>query len=38
MVKKTPFKYPTERYPNVVKKGYNDCKLDKKFILNALKF
>ena len=38
MVKKTPFKYPTERYLNVVKKGYNDCKLDKKFILNALKF
>ncbi|MDB4084641.1 gamma-glutamylcyclotransferase [Candidatus Pelagibacter sp.] len=27
MVKKTLFMYPTERYLNVVKKGYIDCKL-----------
>ena len=25
MVKKTPFKFPTERYLNVVKRGYKDC-------------
>ena len=37
MVKKSPFKFPTERYLNVVKKGYRDCKLDKKFLVKALK-
>ena len=37
MVKKSPFKYPTERYYNVVRKGYKDCKLDNKYLLNALK-
>ena len=37
MVKKTSFKFPTERYLNVVKRGYLDCKLDKKFLINALK-
>ena len=37
MVKKTPFKFPTERYLNVVKKGYQDCKLDKNFLIKALK-
>tara|TARA_B100001057_G_scaffold340540_1_gene341320 strand:+ start:163 stop:564 length:402 start_codon:yes stop_codon:yes gene_type:complete len=37
MVKKTPFKFPTERYLNVVKTGYNDCKLDKKFLVRALR-
>ena len=36
MVKKTEFRYPTERYLNVVKRGYNDCKLDKKFLSRAL--
>ena len=36
MVKKSPFKFPTERYLNVVKKGYRDCKLDKRFLLKAL--
>ena len=25
MVKKSPFKFPTERYLNVVKRGYRDC-------------
>ena len=36
MVKKTPFKFPTERYLNVVRRGYKDCKLEKKYLLNAL--
>ena len=36
MVKKSPFRYPTERYLNIVKKGYQDCKLDKKFLINSL--
>ena len=36
MVKKTPFKFPTERYLNVVKKGYKDCNLNKKYLLEAL--
>ncbi len=29
MVKKSPFKFPTERYLNVVKKGYKDCGLNR---------
>ena len=37
MSKKTSFRYNTERYLNVVKRGYKDCKLDKKFLINALK-
>ena len=37
MVKKTPFTYPKERYLNTIKKGYKDCKLDKKYLINALK-
>ena len=36
IVKKSPFKFPTERYLNVVRKGYRDCKLDKKFLIKAL--
>ncbi len=36
MVKKTSFRFPTERYLNVVKRGYKDCKLDKKYLLKAL--
>ena len=36
MVKKTEFRYPTERYLNVVKRGYADCKLDKKYLSKAL--
>ena len=38
MVKKSPFKFPTERYLNIVKRGYKDCKLDKKFLTKALQF
>ena len=37
MVKKTPFKFPTERYLNIVKRGYKDCNLDNKFLYNGLK-
>ena len=36
MVKKTSFKFPTERYLNVVKKGYSDCDLDFRFLKKAL--
>ena len=36
MVKKTQFRYPTERYLNVIKKGYKDCKLDRKYLNKAL--
>ena len=37
MVKKTQFRYPTERYLNIVKRGYKDCNLDKKYLVIALK-
>ena len=37
MVKKTSFRFPTERYLNIVKQGYVDCNLDNKFLRNALK-
>ena len=36
MVKKTPFKFPTERYLNIVKRGYKDCGLDKKYLIKGL--
>ena len=36
MIKKTKFTYPTERYLNVVKRGYKDCKLEKKYLIKAL--
>jgi len=36
MVKKTSFKYPTERYYKVVKRGYKDCNLDEKYLKKAL--
>ena len=37
MVKKTIFKFPTERYLNIVKRGYKDCNLNINFLKNALK-
>ena len=37
MVKKTSFTYPTERYLNIIKRGYKDCGLDKKFLNQGLK-
>jgi hypothetical protein len=37
MVKKTPFKFPTERYLNVVKHGYKDCGLDISYLHKGLR-
>ena len=37
MVKKTSFMFPTERYLNIVKRGYKDCNLDEKYLNKALK-
>ena len=37
MVKKTPFKFPTEKYLKIVKRGYKDCNLEKKYLVRALK-
>ena len=37
MVKKSVFKFPTERYLNIIKGGYKDCDLNKKYLLKALK-
>ena len=37
MVKKSLFEFPTERYLNIVKRGYRDCKLDLKLHTKALK-
>ena len=38
MTKKTLFTFPTERYLNIVKRGYKDCELDKKYLNKALKY
>ena len=37
MTKKTAFTYPTEKYLNIVKRGYKDCKLNSKYLKHALK-
>ena len=37
MTKKTQFKFPTERYLNVIKQGYKDCELNNSYLLKALK-
>ena len=37
MTKKTLFTYPTERYLNIVKRGYKDCYLDNRILKKALK-
>ena len=37
MVKKSLFKFPTQRYLNIVKRGYKDCKLDIKYLNKSLK-
>tara|TARA_Y100000768_G_C23918545_1_gene653651 strand:- start:161 stop:565 length:405 start_codon:yes stop_codon:yes gene_type:complete len=36
MVRKSTFMYPTERYLNVVKRGYKDCNLNDKYLKKAL--
>ena len=37
MTKKTLFTFPTDRYLNIIKRGYKDCDLDKKYLIEALK-
>ena len=37
MTNKSPFKFPTERYLKIVKKGYKNCKLERKYLTKALK-
>ena len=37
MSQKTNFTFPSERYLNIIKKGYKDCDLDKKYLIKALK-
>ena len=37
MKKKTIFAFPTERYLNIVKRGYKNCDLDESYLINALK-
>ena len=37
MVNKSSFKFPTERYLNVLKKGYRDCNIDEKYLKKGLK-
>jgi gamma-glutamylcyclotransferase (GGCT)/AIG2-like uncharacterized protein YtfP len=36
MVKKSAFKFPTERYLNVVKRGYKDCDLNMMYLIKGL--
>ena len=36
MEKKSAFKFQTERYLNIVKKGYKNCDLNNKFLKKAL--
>ena len=36
MVNKSEFRYPTERYLNVVKQGYKDCNLNISYLKKAL--
>ena len=37
MTEKTLFTYPSERYLNIIKRGYKDCGLDKKYLLSGLR-
>ncbi len=36
MVKKTSFMFPTERYLNVIKRGYKDCNLNMEILKKSL--
>ena len=36
MVKKSAFKFPTERYLKIVKRGYKDCDLNEMYLIKAL--
>ena len=37
MVEKTSFRFPTDRYLKIVKRGYKDCKLNHNYLKNALR-
>ena len=37
IVKKTSFRFPSERYLNIIKRGYKDCDLDIKYLKQALR-
>ena len=37
MIKKSPFTFPTDRYLNIVERGYKDCKLNRKYLKIALR-
>ena len=36
MVNKTTFRYPSDRYLNIIKRGYKDCELEYKHLIFAL--
>ena len=36
MVRKSVFRFPTERYLNIIKRGYKDCGLDIKYLQKRL--
>ena len=37
MVNKTNFRYPSDRYLNIIKRGYKDCKIEFKHLIFALR-
>jgi len=37
MTNKTAFTFPTERYLNIVKRGYQDCNLNKEYLKKSLR-
>jgi gamma-glutamylcyclotransferase (GGCT)/AIG2-like uncharacterized protein YtfP len=36
MPKKSLFRFPTERYLNIIKEGYKNCGLEKKYLMKAI--
>ena len=36
MVNKSEFRFPSERYLNIIKQGYKDCDLDKRYLKKGL--
>ena len=38
MVKKSSFRFPDEKYLNIINRGYEDCGLNKKYLSVALKY
>ena len=38
MANKSPFAFPTERYLNIVKRGYKDCQLNNDYLKRSLIF